>query len=637
MGTTFYRCRTHLACLAGALIALSLGGCPAAPGPDGGGNPLDPNIIDGGGGGGGGGGAGGGGGGGGGGAGGSADNKVPVATVTVSPTSGVVAGTVVTLDASGSSDADDDDLTFVWKQLGGDEATLSATDKAVVTFAAPPVLETGPVTFEVTVSDGQGGAAQAKGTVTVSAGGEFGGFAQTSLPYRDKLTTDEAYHLLRRAAFGATPEQVDAAVRNGLTKTVDDLLEKKSTPRAIEDLAATHEFDIPNRWLVHLIEGPNPLHEKMALFWHDRFASSRRVLEGVDRSAAVLHFEMLRRNALGDYRQFLIDLTLDPLMLIWLDGANSPKDSPNENYAREFWELFTLGRDVLYTEDDIKEATRAFTGITLLRQNNVDTRPIFDIVNHDTSIKHFFGDRAAAGNYDYVDVIDITLDQPEAAEYVARNLFVHFVHDQPSDELVAELADVFVESGFQIKPVVRRILLSQAMFSTTARGAQVASPVEHLVGLARTLDMHMDSEDSQGFILDRLADDINAAGMELLNPPGVEGWSEDDGWLQDQWLRSRIVALARTMEYGPDRTAYLPYHLLPSTDRWNRREVRREIVDALARVFHLKLSDEERELYITVLDQAGHKGFDVETPENQPRHVQELIRLMAMREDVMGR
>ncbi|MCA9243776.1 MAG: DUF1800 family protein [Phycisphaerales bacterium] len=638
MRNVLLRYRAHVVCIAGALVALTLGGCPAAPGPDGGGNPLDPNIIDGGGGGAGGGGGGGGGGSGGAGGGGTnPDNKAPIATVRVSPATGIVAGTVVTLDASGSTDEDGDELTFEWAQTDGDDAKLDAADKAVVTFAAPPVLSTGAVTFEVTVSDGQGGSATAKGTVTVSAGGEFGGFAQTSLPYRDNLTTDEAYHLLRRAAFGATPAQVDAAVRNGLTKTVDDLLTIRSTPQALLDLADARGYSIPQRWLIHLIEGPNPLNERVALFWHDRFASSARVLEGVDRSAAVGHMEMLRRNALGDYRQFLIDLTLDPLMLIWLDGANSPKDSPNENYAREFWELFTLGRDNLYTEADIKESTKAFTGITLLRQSGQDTRPIFDIVNHDTSSKHFFADRTTPGDYDYLDVIDLTLEQPEAAQYVARNLFVCFVHDHPSDDVVDELANLFIDSGFQIKPLVRRILMSQAMFSGDARGAQISSPVEHYVGIARTLDMHMDSEDSQGYVLDRVADELNGAGMALLNPPGVEGWHEDEGWLQDQWIRSRVNAFSRTMEYGPDRTPYLPYHLLPDRSRWNLREVRREIVNALAAIFHLKLSDEETELYIDVLDQDGHTGFDLVNPNDQPRHVLELLRLMAMREDVMGR
>jgi uncharacterized protein (DUF1800 family) len=375
----------------------------------------------------------------------------------------------------------------------------------------------------------------------------------------------------------------------------------------------------------------------MAMFWHDRFATSRRVLTGGDANLSVLHYDMLRANALGNYREFLEQLTLDPLMLIWLDGANSPKDNPNENYTREFWELFTLGRDVLYTEQDIREGSRAFTGITLLRQNGKDARPIYDLLNHDETLKTIFPDRAQPFNYSYESVIDLTLAQSEAPRYVARNLFVFFVHDHPSDATVQELADFFVANGFNIAPLVKKILMSQAMFSAEARNNQISSPVEHVVGVARTLDMHIFSEDSQGYILDQLAYDLSGSGMELLNPPGVEGWTEDFGWLQDQWVISRINALGRTMEYGLGRTEDLPYHLLPPQSSWSVRETRGAIVDAMAAVFHLPLTPAEREVYIEVLDQNGWKALHLEDPKYQPQHVREMIRLMAMDERVIGR
>ncbi len=346
---------------------------------------------------------------------------------------------------------------------------------------------------------------------------------------------------------------------------------------------------------------------------------------------------MLRANALGNYREFLRQLTLDPLMLIWLDGANSPKHNPNENYAREFWELFTLGRDVLYSEEDIKHASRAFTGITLLREAGLDARPVFDLINHDETIKSIFPDRAQPANHDYVGIINLTLAQPEAAAYVARNLFTLYIHNSPTDEQVNTLADVFIQSGFEIAPVVRKILLSKAFFSTDARGNQVSSPVEHIVSVARTLDMRMYSEDSQGFILDRLVNDLSDSGMELLDPPGVNGWDEDLAWMEDQWVISRIRALGRTMEYGPDRVTGLPYHILPDRDRWNLRESRREIVDAIASVFHLHLTPAEIEIYIEVLDQDGYLAFHLENPNNQPRLVQELLKLMCMNEGVIGR
>ncbi|HNO76509.1 MAG TPA: DUF1800 domain-containing protein [Phycisphaerae bacterium] len=482
---------------------------------------------------------------------------------------------------------------------------------------------------------GAGGSGSNNGGGLFGGNNSSGGDGQSLAKHSDQLTSDEAYHLLRRAAFGATPEQVEQAVQRGLTATVEDLLEKKPVPAEWDELAELYEDNIPRRWMVYLLESPNPLYEKMALFWHDRFATSRRVVDGRDRNLAVLHWNMLRQQALGNYREFLEELTIDPLMLIWLDGANSPKDNPNENYAREFWELFTLGRDVLYTEDDIKESTKAFTGITLLRESEKDARPIYDLLNHDTSVKRILPTRVDPGDYDYLGMIDLTLDQPEAARYVAHNLFVAFVHENPSDAVVNDLAQTFVDSNFEIEPVVRRLLTSQAMFSSDAIGSHITSPVEHVVGVFRTLDMHMYSEDSQGYTLNRLCDDLAGAGQEMLNPPGVEGWTEGEAWLEDQWLINRISALSRKMEFGPDRTTELPYHLLPAVGRWTEREIREEIVDAVASWFHLDLTEEEKDIYIEVLDQNGWRAFHLLEPDDQPRHVAELIRLMAMHENVI--
>ncbi len=468
--------------------------------------------------------------------------------------------------------------------------------------------------------------------------GEFSGNSQKVTPYRDVLTREEAYHLLRRTSLGATEAQVEAAVEAGLAATVDDLLTRKSVPKSLQALAEAQEDRLFERWLVYLIESPNSLHERLAMFWHDRFATSRRVAQDWrQRNLPLQHMEMIRTNALGNYRDFLLELTLDPLMLLWLDGANSPKDNPNENYAREFWELFTLGRDVLYTEDDIREAARGFTGITLLYPHEADPRPIFDLYNHDETDKLIFPDRSDEQNHDYITITDLTLAQPEAPRYVARNLFRFFIHDEPSDATVQQLADLFVAEDFEIAPLVRALLVSQALFSPEARGAHISTPVEHYVGVARTLDMHIYSEQSQTDVLRWLADNLADAGQELMNPPGVNGWTEGAAWLEDQWVLRRAEAFERTMEYGPDKTEDLPYHLLPSRSRWAEREVRKEIVQAIAAAFHLALTEDEEDIYVEVLDQNGHQAFHLVEPDYQPRHVFEMIRLMAMDERVLAR
>lgn len=603
-----------------ALVALLLGGCPnpgnadanddanGGEGADDGAGPAAPSIF----------------------------NNAPTASLLATPGS-LAPGEPFTLDASASSDPDGDSLAFTWSQLAGTAIDLSSASGATLALNAPLAVENSELQFEVTVSDGRGGQSKAQASVFVVAADEFAGYAQSAGAYRDALTPDEAYHLLRRASLGASPDAVSKAVSQGLAATVDELLTDQAEPGWLEPLAAPYEDDAAKRWLVYLLHSPNILRERMTLFWHDRLAASGRVLDGRDAHLAVLHRDMLRQGALGNYRALLESLTLDPLMLIWLDGANSPKDNPNENYAREFWELFTLGRDVLYTEQDIREAARAFTGITLLREDDLDARPIFDLLNHDETAKTIFPERAAPYNHNFESVIELTLAQPEAPRYVARNLFIYFVHDHPSDALVDELAEEFVAGGFEIRPLVRRILMSHALFSSEARFNQITSPVEHWAGVARTLGMHMHSEDSTGYIFDRLADDLAAAGHELLNPPGVQGWEEDDGWLEDQWVLARVRALGQVMDFGPEHTPDLPYHLLPPRASWDRREVRDQIIDSIAGVFHLKLTAAERDLYLLVLDQNGYLAFNLEDPDYQPQHVFELLRLMEMHEQVMGR
>ncbi|QOJ15505.1 MAG: DUF1800 family protein [Planctomycetia bacterium] len=566
-----------------------------------------------------------------------AGNSAPTAVLAVTPVGGIGPGTVVVLDGSASSDPDGDQLQFEWKQTAGDAVSLAASG-ASASFAAPLVVQNVQLGFALTVRDGKGGESTAEVFPVVEVGTEFAGHPQSVLPYRDSLTSDEAYHLIRRAAFGATPAQVQNAVAGGLRAAVEDLLAAKPVPDTLVVLADQYRDDMPRRWLTYMIESPNPLQERMALFWHDRFATSRRVLPGGEGNLAIHHWQMLRAYALTNYRDFLGSLTLDPLMLIWLDGANSPKASPNENYAREFWELFTLGRDVLYTETDIREASRAFTGITLLRRWPEDPRPIFDLRHHDETPKLIFPGRTTGPfNYDYKAVIDVTLAQPEAARYVARNVFVAFVHANPSDAVVEELAEEFRRNHYNIAPLVRKVLLSQAMFSREARFNQIASPVEHAIGVARTFDMHLHSEESQGWRFNQYADDLANAGQQLMNPPGVEGWTEDRGWLQDQWLISRARALGRTMDYGPDRTAELPYHLLPPRSTWTDRNTRGQIVDAVATVLHLDLTAVEREAYVEVLDQGGWRSLHLEDPRYQPQHVFEMIRLMTMHPRVVTR
>ncbi|MGE3181517.1 MAG: DUF1800 family protein [Phycisphaerae bacterium] len=566
------------------------------------------------------------------------DNKPPVGRMSLSPSGNVGPGVEVRLDGSQSSDPDGDALAFTWSQLQGANVVFSSNNANIVTITTPFVVEDAVIVLQLSVDDGNGGVAKIQQSINVKVADQFAGNAQSLLPYRETLTSDEAYHLLRRTEFGAAPARVSAVIRDGMADTVEQMIRGETVPTSVISLAETYGNNVDRRWMVYLLESPNPFHEKMAMFWHDRFATSARVLNGQDRPNAIGHIDMLRRNCLGNYRDFLEDLTIDPVMLVWLDGANSPKDAPNENYAREFWELFTLGRDVLYSETDIREAARAFTGITLLRVNGQPGRPIFDIVNHDATMKHVFPGRAAQENHDYASIIDLTLEQPEAARFVARNLFEYFVHDHPSDTVINELAAEFVDADFEIGVIVEKILKSQAMFSPEARFTRIASPVEHIVGVARTLDTHLHSEDAQGYLLTNLMTDLSLGGQELMNPPGVQGWDEGAAWLEDQWVIGRIRAFARLirMDHGPDRVSGQPYHILPPQSEWGEREVRDRLVDAVANVFHLNLSEAEHDIYVEVLDQNGYLAFHLAGEYDQDRYLLEMIRLMMMDERVIG-
>lgn len=635
------KARSRLVVLGGiSAFLLSVGGCPTPGNPGGGagaGDGSGGSSVGGAGN-----GAGGGGGtvdGGGGGSGGGALNQAPTADLAVSPTHSTGPGVELTLDASGSSDPDGDALVYTWSKVEGPDVVFGNPGAAITAMVTPLVVENTNLTVRVSVSDGKGASASADASIQITVSAQFAGNPQSLVPYRESLTSDEAWHFLRRTEFGATPARVTQVVSQPQSQTIDQMFAGQPIPQVVLDMEAERAVYESQRWLIRMIEGPNPFHERMTMFWHDRFATARRAAQNYsDRNLPLAHLEMLRRNALGNYRNFLVDLTLDPLMLLWLDGANSPASAPNENYAREFWELFTLGRDILYTEQDIREAARGFTGITILRSSGQEPRPIYDLRNHDNTPKTIFPGRTSPANHDYESIIDLTLEQPEAARYVARNLFVFFVHNHPSDAVVQELAEEFVRSGFEIAPLVRRILRSQAFFSSEARGNQINGPVDQIVAAARTMDTHYYSEDSVGYRSWAIDQELVVAGHEIMNPPGVQGWGEDQAWLEEQSLLARVRALRSLMqmEHGPAHLNDIPFHLLPPVNEWTQREVRARIVNAMAGVLHLELTEEERDIYIEVLDWGGYRAFHLSDYANQKVYLGEMIRLMFMDERFIG-
>ena len=366
-------------------------------------------------------------------------------------------------------------------------------------------------------------------------------------------------HLMRRAGFGATREELEALQANNYEATVEDLLHAERFPATQEDVfnrylpyfrqAPNHRVSA-GLWLYRMINTERPLEEKMTLFWHGLFATGgSKVIIGDVMTQQVQTF---RRHALGDLRTLLVELSRNPAMVFWLDNWENHRDAPNENYGRELLELFSMGVGN-YTEDDVKSSARAFTGWTFARtlpsQPYFMSRPRFqyDAQDHDYEEKEFLGEK---GRFNGEDIIDIILRQPATAQFIARHMYNFFVADEvpvsawpiepPRDpDAVRVLSDALFESGYQIRPVLRTLFNSE--FFKKAQFAKVKSPVELMVGILRLVGDYAEPDDT-------LRDDVvavcEAMGQELLNPPSVEGWHTGEEWINSGALVERVNFVA---------------------------------------------------------------------------------------------
>jgi uncharacterized protein (DUF1800 family) len=348
----------------------------------------------------------------------------------------------------------------------------------------------------------------------------------------DNDTVRKVAHLLRRAGFGATPEDIQAHAAKGLEATVDELVNYEQQPDDLDatlakvqgDLVDLNNLeDIQTWWLYRMLHTSRPLQEKMTLFWHGHFATAFYKV----RDARYMHGqnETFRANALGNFKDLVTAVAKDPAMLIWLDGNTNRKGAPNENFARELMELFTLGIGN-YSEDDVKNAARAFTGWNLNRQQGAFA---FNKNQHDEGEKTF---RGLTGNLNGDDVIANVAADPATAKRLATKLFAFFAYDQPEPAVVQPFADLYLRSNLEIKPVVRAILTSDAFYSDKAFTSHVKSPVEYVVGTIKQL---------KGQVRERgLSAALRQQGQELFNPPNVAGWPGGPAWLDAATIEARF-------------------------------------------------------------------------------------------------
>jgi uncharacterized protein (DUF1800 family) len=375
-------------------------------------------------------------------------------------------------------------------------------------------------------------------------------FAVSALPVTAApMGTDDARHLLNRAGFGARPVDLaafaamsrEAAVAQLLIETRSDAgppppaeIAEYLAPSHLRRLSAEERKELQKRsaialrawWVEALLNAHSPaqqLRERMTLFWHNHFVSS---LQKVKSPKLMLdQNRLLRRHALGRFDELLHVVGKDPAMLVYLDSATNRRGSPNENFAREVMELFTLGEGH-YSEQDVKEAARAFTGWSIEpATGEFRWRPFA----HDDGSKTVLG---VSGKLDGDAVLDILLAQPQTAELLVRKLWREFVSPTPDERETRRIAARLRASGYDMRVALREILGSRAFWAEENRQALIKSPVDFVIGTLNTLELEAPDPATLAFALRRL-------GQDLFAPPNVRGWPGGETWINSSTLLAR--------------------------------------------------------------------------------------------------
>ncbi len=354
---------------------------------------------------------------------------------------------------------------------------------------------------------------------------------------------EAAAHLLRRAGFRPSLGEIAAAVERGHGETVDRLLdgrpilenaERSARSQALARLAGTVAISedigrLRQWWLMRLVATDAPLHARLTLMWHDHFAVSN--VKVMSAPLMQRHLALLEQHALGDFGALCRSIARDPAMIAWLDGNRNVNGRANENFARELLELFMLGLGA-YTERDVREAARAFTG-----WHQRSGRFHFARLLHDDGEKSVLG---RSGRLDGDDVIAAALASPACGRFLGGRLARLLVHPEPGEALVDAIAARLRETDYDVGATVGTILRSRAFMARPNRRMIIATPAEQVAGLARGFELPTVA----GPVLERAT---NAMGQRLLEPPTVDGWPTQRGWLDPSRLLARIDAARRAV------------------------------------------------------------------------------------------
>jgi len=379
-------------------------------------------------------------------------------------------------------------------------------------------------------------------------------------------------HLLRRAGFGATPDELDTAMVRGYDATVADLLDFGAPDVLPDDLIRRYHVDQSEmrgaaaagaHWVYRMVTTDSPLREKMCLFWHRVFATAATKL--IQSRPIANQIGMFREYGTGSLRDLLVQLSRDPAMIMWLDNQDNHKDSINENYGREILELFSMGVGN-YTEDDLKECARAFTGwrvvnpdyMSIKMRNNTD-RPYgyiswqfeYDDDDHDHGQKTFLGE---TGDFNGEDAVDLICKQEATARFIARHLYHFFVADEepvpqwphtpPRDpEAIDAMTEAYFDSGYEVSEMLRAMFTSDFFKSQSARFARTKSPAEMVVGTLRLAGgLEVPSTDTYA-----AASACGIMGQALFAPPSVEGWQGGGEWINTGTYVQRVNFVGRIL------------------------------------------------------------------------------------------
>jgi uncharacterized protein (DUF1800 family) len=445
-------------------------------------------------------------------------------------------------------------------------------------------------------------------------------------PFPEKLWSRyAAAHLLNRAGFGGTPTEIQALERLGLPQAVESFLQadddgdlfprpalmeppvrfdyerrikaapteeaKQALRKEMRELEKTSMLDLRLWWLNRMRYTTAPLQEKTTLFWHGHFATSNQKVEYP--YLMWQQNETLRSYALGKFPDLLKAMSRDPAMIRWLDLNSSRKDHPNENFAREVMELFSLGEGH-YSEKDIQESARAFTGYRVIPETGASQINPRDF---DPSSKTFLG---KTGSFNGDEIIDLIVAQPQCARFIGRKLWVFFVGENPSDTTVEEVASLLLGNGYDIGATLGVILRSAAFYSPKVVHHQLKGPVQWMIQTTKMLEIPL--PDARV-----LENSLAALGQTLFAPPNVKGWDGGRAWISASSLLYRynlaaylLSGKAHVLGSGGTKTAAIPLgKIVPIAER-NSSD---QLLDLLGfRIFNVPIPVKDRAGFLTFLE-----------------------------------